>query len=196
MKKLAAIPFLIFCSCIVEVHNEIIVESSFSPIEDVLGDYTIKTTLLDFSEVTCDENVTSISDGKLTLDFNDTLTKGGSDGCSVFEEWGSFPWVEGINPDILYSDYISSVTISLSKAVSTFGLELRPRELGEYTFKVSFFKRDKLIGVIDKTTWGYFNIPDAMLFASTTNDSFDKITIESNSTEEGFSMAQFRYILN
>lgn len=200
MRKFAAIPFLFFYSCVfVEVPNDVIVEP-FLPIEDVLGEYTIKTTLLDISEIPFEENITSISDGILTLNFDQPLTKSQANVWGI-GQWGLFPEIEGPNPHLLFADYgKTAISISLSMPVRTFGFELLPDIYGEYQLKVSFFSENKLIGSINKSTGGVFNSPEAMLFAASTNASFDGILIEGSSNEGssdegGIAMAQFRYVL-
>ncbi len=196
MRKLAAIPFLFLYSCIFfEVPNDVIVEPTFSPIDDVSGDYTTETTLLDISEIPCGDNVKSVSDENLTLNFDYTLNKSQADICNWFGEWGSFPAVEGPNPHLLSTDDEPSIVISLSKPVSTFGLELLPNTFGEYQFRVSFYSKNKLIGSITKSTGGDFDLAEGMLFAASTGRIFEKIVVEGSGNEGGIAMAQFRYIL-
>lgn len=196
MKKFAAIPFLILSSCIIEVPNEVI-EPTFTPIEDVSGNYTTETMLLDISDISCRENVRSVTDGTLTMDFNRRLYKSGSDSCIESEDWGSFPDVEGSNPHRLVANGNGSVSIWLSKPVSKFGVEIRPEGLGLNNIRVRFYSKTKLIGVINKThETDEFDIPEAILVAASTNDVFEHIVIDGINTETGFSLAQFRYVLD
>ncbi len=194
MRKLAAVPFLFLYSCIFfEVPNEVIVEPTFTPIDDVSGDYTIKTTLLDISEIPCGENVNSISDENLKLNFNHLFYK---TNCSNSGGWGSYPMVEGPSPHILSTDEAGSVTISLSKPVSTFGLELLPGSFGDYFIIVDFYSKTRLIGSVKKPNAGVYDSPEGLVFAAITNDGFEKIVVQGFSTESGFNMAQFRYTLD
>ena len=195
MRKLAAIPFLILYSCIIiEPKPEIIPETTFSPIDDVSGDYTTETTLIDISDIPCWEHIMNITDGNLTLEFNHTLYKSGF-GCFDFDDWGTFPEVESSNPHMLSTDEEGSISIWLSEPVSTFGLEVKPGSFGDYFITVDFYSKTKLIGSVKKPNAGVYESPEAVLFAASTNDSFERIVISGFSSESGFDMAQFRYVL-
>lgn len=197
MRKLAAIPFLFLYSCIFfEAPNDVIVEATFTPIDDVSGDYTTETTLLDISDIACREKVKSITDGILTLEFNGFLFKSGSNICRDFDNWGSFPEVENSNPHQLDVLGGSSISISLSHPVRTFGFEMRPSGIGVNDIRVRFFSKTKLIGVINITAANdEFDIPKGILFSANTNEGFENVVIDGMNSETGFSLAQFRYVL-
>lgn len=167
--------------------------ASFTPIDDVSGDYTTETTLIDISAIPCFDLVDDITDGTLTLDFDKTMDKRQAAVCG----WGSTPWgsppiVEGPNPHILFSDFQNSIAISLSESVKTFGFEMTPNRIGSaFDFEVFFYNEGYLIGSITKSV---AVLETAKLFAATTDASFDYVLITAN-TPSGFAVGQFRYIL-
>ncbi|MDI1324054.1 MAG: hypothetical protein PSV36_14980, partial [Algoriphagus sp.] len=129
--------------------------ASFTPIEDVSGDYTTETTLLDMSGIPCFTDLTSVTDGFLTLDFDKTMNKrqpdNGAFTCGWNGTFGNFPEVEGPNPHILYSNGQNTVSISLSVPVKTFGFEIKANLFGgPFEYRVDFYSEGNLIGSINE----------------------------------------------
>lgn len=166
--------------------------ASFTPIDDVSGDYTTETTLLDISGIPCNtQNILSVTDGTLTLDFDKNMTKYQAAVCVWSGTFGNPPAVEGPNPHILFNDFQNSLGISLSKPVSTFGFELHPNNFGLFEFQVDFYLGGNMIGSILRSADG--NSGGAKLFSATTNASFDYVLITSLGNPNGFAIGQFRY---
>jgi hypothetical protein len=166
--------------------------ASFTPIDDVSGNYTTETTLLDISGIPCYTLLNSVTDGVITLNFDKDMDKRQADVCGWYNEgWGTPPNVEGPNPHILFSGGQNSLGISLSAPVNTFGFELQPNIIGiPYDFQVAFYSGASLIGTVTRsvsTTGG------ARLFAAETDADFDNILITVTGNPLGFSIGQFRY---
>lgn len=174
---------------------------SFTPIEDVSGNYTTETKLLDISNISCETWVSSVSDGFLKLDFISDYTynmfKVQAGICGWGRSWGAPPGVEGPNPHLLYSYGQNSIPISLSSPVKTFGFELQPQNAyfrdptAPSIISVAFYRNGYLINTITK---GINREESAKLFAAQTDASFDYVLI-SMSDGNGFTIGQFRYEL-
>ncbi len=166
--------------------------ATFTPIDDVSGDYTTETTLIDISGIECFTVLNSIADSELTLDFDKNVDKRQANICGWAAIWGAFPDVEGPNPHILFSLNQNSIGITLSAPVSTFGFELQPDVYGVAEVEVLFYSGGNLIGTITKSPAAS---DQAKLFAAQTDANFDYILVRETSTDYGFSMGQFRYTL-
>jgi hypothetical protein len=166
--------------------------ATFTPLDDVSGNYTTETSLLDISSIPCNTPKTNITDGILTLDLDKTMYKRQADVCGWAAVWGTSPLVEGPNPHILASLGQNSLGITLSTPVKTFGFEMMndfynmPME-----FRADFYSEGNLIGSITRTLTTTFIDGTARLFAATTDASFDYILIQGSS----FAIGQIRYTL-
>lgn len=168
--------------------------ATFTPIDDVSGDYTTETTLIDISGIECETVLNSVTDGTLTLDFDKDMDKRVAGVCAwgSGQTWGTPPTVEGPNPHILFSLFQNSIGINLSVPVSTFGFEMYPNRNGStFEFQVDFYSGGSLIGSVIRST---STIDGARLFSANTNSSFDQIIINAN-TPSGFAIGQLRYTL-
>ncbi|TFV93648.1 hypothetical protein E4S40_15505 [Algoriphagus kandeliae] len=164
--------------------------ASFTPIDDVSGDYTTETMRIDISSLPCLSDVNDASDGNLTLNFDKTLNKRQVSSC-FWLSWGVFPDIEDSNPHVLFSNGQNSLGISLSTPVSTFGFELLNNEFGTFSVQVDFFFQGELIGSIAKNVES-FSGGQAKLFAAETDARFDYVLIQSEPSS-GFAIAQLRY---
>jgi hypothetical protein len=166
--------------------------ASFTPIDDVSGDYTTETTLIDISAIPCRDLVDDVTDGTLTLDFDKTMDKRQADVCDWGGTFGIPPAVEGPNPHILFSQGQNSLGISLSTPVSTFGFEIQPNMFPgtDVNFMVDFYSGGNLIGSITRSSksFGF-----GELYAAKTDGSFDYILIQAVDPTFGFTIGQFRY---
>ncbi len=169
--------------------------ASFTPIDDVSGEYTTETTLIDISGITCGTTLNSVADGDLTLNFSANMLKMQADVCGWAGNYGTPPAVEGPNPHMLFSNGQNSVAISLSAPVTTFGFELQPNFYGVVEFTVEFYSEGNLVGSITRSPAAVIppGVGQARLFAANTDASFDYIVIQTNAQIGGFSIGQFRY---
>ncbi len=172
--------------------------ASFTPIDDVSGDYTTETTLIDISAIPCFDLVDDVTDGTLTLDFDKTMDKRQAGVCQWGATFGNTPAVEGPNPHILFLNSQNSIGISLSTPVSTFGFELQPNRYefaGIFPITVDFYSGGNLIGSITRSPTAIgLNGGGAKLFAANTDASFDYVLITASDPDpSGFAIGQFRY---
>lgn len=171
---------------------------NFTPINDVSGNYLLETQLIDISNIPCDTELTSISDGDLTLIFDKPLIRRKAQTtryCTWTGTFGFYPDVEGPDPYVLYSPFQNIVGISISKPVTTLGFEIQPNLNHQvFEFEVEFYNSNRKTGSIKREInagWG-----GAKLFAAETEEKFDYVIIRSVSGDPyGFAVAQFRYIL-
>jgi len=170
--------------------------ASFTPINDVSGNYTTSTTLLDISGISCNKrDVTSVTDGTQTLTFDKNMWKLQANVCEWLGTFGNPPAVEGPNPHILFSNFQNSLGISLSTKVSTFGFEMIPNLFNfSYNFQVDFYNGSNLIGSINRELINS-SVDGAKLFAASTIASFDYVLISVVEDPSGFAIGQFRYSL-
>jgi hypothetical protein len=160
--------------------------------------YTSSTTLLpitapDFT------NLNTLSDANLTVTFSATMET-----FTVPTTWGTWntpPAVETSTPRVLSPfDFanVTSVTLSFSSPLSTFGLEAQPDATSQGAFPVTatFFNGATTLGSINRSLDGV----TAALFAasSTTPITSVRLTIGGNATDPAGTdpgIAQLRYAL-
>jgi hypothetical protein len=165
----------------------------FTPIDDVSGTYLTETNLIDISAFSCGEQLSSVTDGTLTLEFDNDMKKREVGSC-VWTVWDIYPNVESSTPHMLFSNSQNSVGISLSTPVTTFGFELLTNQFfGPFTIQVEFFSGVNLIGNVTREIFSDPAVGGARLFAAKTNASFDYILIQAIDPSSGFGFGQFRY---
>lgn len=134
-------------------------------------------------------DVTSITDGTLTVGFSDSMAQRQVPGG--WGTWSSPPNSESATPAVLRNLDISSLTLALSQDVTTFGLELESNAFGAFDFTAQFFDGLTEIGSITRSVNGNAG---ARLFAGTSDIAFDRVVISVAGTT-GFALAQVRYDL-
>lgn len=171
-------------------------QAGLIPISQPTADYISSTTVIPIT-VSDFTDVSSLSDGNLTISFSDVMharTVPFSWGT-----WGSPPDTESSTPRILTSNLIfdqpnpTTRTFTFSQPLSIFGLEAEPLFFGLFTMTLEFFNGDDLVGSITRDANG---LAGALLFAglATGGDVFTKAVLTTTDTE-GFGTAQYRYAL-
>ena len=165
----------------------------FTPISNPDAAYQSSTTKIDISTIPDFTMLSSISDGSLTVSFNTTVEK--LQVPSSWSNWGSPPDAESSTPAVLFSLARNTLTLNLSRTVTTFGFELSPDMLGTYNYTADFYQDSNLYGTITRQVF----IPSgSRLFAATAVCSpFNKVTINIAAGQDsaGFAIAQIRYVL-
>src|SRR5262249_44012145 len=141
-------------------------------------------TVSDFTDVN------SLADSNLTVSFSTTVNartvpNGG------WNNWASPPQTESPTPRVLFTSG-TTVTLSFSKGVSTFGVEMEPNFGGTRTMTADFYNGATLEGEIALSV---NNFEGAQLFAATTTDQFTKVVLSAPASARGFALAQVRYPL-
>ena len=151
--------------------------------------YVSSTTLLDFPDADF-TSIMSLSGGGETLSYNSQLEE-----LTVPDSWpvwNSPPAVETSSPRLGFTTGFSSLTISLSKPASTFGLEIEPDNHNTERTTVQYYDGSKLVGTVDLSPNGNGG---ALLFAaSTTTSPFTRILI-NNLPGDDFSIARQRFTI-
>ncbi len=165
------------------------VRADFLPISQPRSSYVTGTTLLDFTGPDS-TLIGSLSGGGETLTYSTTL-----DVRTVpitWSTWGAPPATESATPRVGYTDGISTLTITLSKAAGTFGFELEPDfPLAERTTAV-FYSKSSPVGTITLSPNG---VSGALLFAaSSTFDPISRVVI-TNLEGDGFAIGRQRFAL-
>jgi hypothetical protein len=150
--------------------------------------YTSWTTVVPFP---ASGTFTSITDGILTVGFSTTMTRFTHPGSWL--TWSSAPFSEfpGVNPLPLGYSPATSLTMTLSTAVDTFGFELEPNPFAVFSFTADFFEGATLLGSITRSVDG---TAGARLFAGF-ETSGARITRVVVTGPADFAIAQVRYHL-
>lgn len=163
---------------------------TFTQITQPDAAYKASTTKIDISGLTYGASYSSITDGALTVNFSSPLRKLGPVPTG-WATWSSPPWSESANPHVLYRSG-TSLTMTLSQPVTTFGFELEPNPFINVPYKVDFILMSgpTVVGTISMTIHGYYGA--RLIAASITDGSVDKIVIKG---DRDFAIAQVRYAL-
>lgn len=173
-------------------------QAGFTYWENPTQDYLGQTTLIDISGIPAgdDQYITGLSDGYQTLTFSAPL--GRQDVPTGWETWGELPYVESVNPPVLFHVPGNGIRIDFGIDVVTFGIEIsaNPWELSE--FSVQYLSRDPHIVGITRYLYSTDRIIDgyngARLFAgSHPEHPFAAVLINGLSNDDGFAIAQIRY---
>jgi hypothetical protein len=162
----------------------------FTPISGPDAAYLAATTHLDFSGYPLYSDYTSISDGVLTVTFSTPMNYIGYAQGGGWATWSAAPDSQRGSADtlpVLYSNWETSVRMSLSSPVLVFGFEAEPNPGGLHSMTASFYDAgDNLLGTITRDVDGYGG---ARLFAA----SVDPIMFIDFSSDVDFGVAAFRY---
>lgn len=108
--------------------------------------------------------------------------------------WGTPPGVETATPEIGYTQGYSELTITLSRAATTFGFELQPDISGPELTVADFYSGSTLAGTIRLTPDG--NAGALLYAASTTTSPFTSVVINDLAgAGHDFAIARQRFIL-
>jgi hypothetical protein len=157
--------------------------------------YTSATTLV---PITAPDGtvLTSLTDGTQTVTLGFIAP-----GSSVFEAhtvggggwstWGAPPATESSTPRVVGSyTSVTSLTLALSVPSRTFGFEIEPDTLSNFTISAAYYSGGTLLGTISQSINGHGG---ALLAAGSSNLPITAVVITAPSGANGFAMAQFRY---
>ena len=88
--------------------------------------------------------------------------------------WGCPPATESCTPNVLWNEGFSTLTISFTSPLKTFGFELEPDNFAVEEVTAQFFNGASLVGTIDLFPNGSAG---ALLFAGTTDTQFTSVVI-------------------
>lgn len=159
--------------------------ADFSAISSPDAAYLAATTKIDLvgSDYT---NVTSITDGTLTIDFGSTVQL-----RTVPASWATWdvpPNTESDEPRIVWTGGDTSETLTFSAPLKMFGFEAEPNPFAVHSMTLTFYNGASIVGSIIQNVSG---AAGARLFAgATTTEQFTKVVVSSTAD---FAMGQFRY---
>lgn len=172
-------------------------QATFVPIPLPDSAYTSSTTLIPITGAD-GETTLILSDANLTVTFSTLMQK--FTVPDTWTNWSSPPNAETSTPRVLSPvDFLTttSVTLSFSQPLATFGLEAEPDAFeGSFPIRLDFFNGATPIGTVSNNLDGF----TSALFAATSMTPITSVTltIEGNSqdpagTDPG--IAQIRYAL-
>ena len=149
--------------------------------------YTSGTTLLSIPGANF-STTTSLTNGTETLGFSSTLDVRTVPGGG-WATWNSPPATESATPKVLAGVGLTSLTITLTPAVNTFGFEIEPNN-GTQTVTATYYNGATVLGTISQSIAG---TSGALLAAASATTPITSVVITVPPAATGFAMAQFRY---
>lgn len=165
---------------------------AFTPISSPDANYLASTTYIDPSAISDFTNVTSITDGVVTVNFSTSMNK--RTVSSSWISWSVAPDSQRLGPNdplpVFSSNQETAVTFTLSTPVSVFGFEAEPNLFGVYTMTAQFYDASgNLLGIISRDVNGDAG---ARLFAAQSNVPIASVVFSSN---VDWAAGAFRYQL-
>ena len=157
--------------------------AGFTPIPQPNATYLSETVALPITDADFDV-VSSLSGGGLTATFDTGLVA--MTVPTTWGSWGSPPNVQSSTPHVLWTNGVTSLTLTLSQPAFIFGLEAQPNTTVPSAILESFYSGASLIGEIPLVVDGNAG---ARLFAASSTTSFDRIVLSST---DDFAIAQVR----
>jgi len=157
--------------------------AGFTPIPQPNATYLSETVALPITAADFDV-VSSLSGGGLTATFDTGLVA--LTVPTTWGSWGSPPNVQSSTPHVLWTNGVTSLTLTLSEPAFIFGLEAQPNTTVPSAILESFYSGASLIGEIPLVVDGNAG---ARLFAASSTTSFDRIVLSST---DDFAIAQVR----
>jgi len=157
--------------------------AGFTPIPQPNATYLSETVALPITAADFDV-VSSLSGGGLTATFDTGLVA--MTVPTTWGSWGSPPNVQSSTPHVLWTNGVTSLTLTLSQPALIFGLEAQPNTTVPSAILESFYSGASLIGEIPLVVDGNAG---ARLFAASSTTSFDRIVLSST---DDFAIAQVR----
>lgn len=157
--------------------------------------YTSTTTLVPIT-VADGTVVTSITNGAETIGLgsiapNTSFFTARSIPSGGWTSWGSPPNTESSTPRVVGEDIqVTSLTLTLSAPVTTFGFEIEPDSFVSSTINAAYYSGGTLLGTISQSINGHAG---ALLVAGSSTLPITSVVITAPAGASGFAMAQFRY---
>lgn len=167
--------------------------AQFTPISTPDAAYTGSTTLLPITAANGTTNVSSLTDGTMTLTLATPLQAAQAT-VSGWSTWNSPPNAETAAPKVLarYST-LDSQTITLSPPSSAFGMEIEPNTFGAFAISVAFMNGGTTLGTVSRNPNG---ASGSLLYAASSGTPITHVVIAASSGGNGYALAQFRYRRN
>lgn len=169
---------------------------AFTPISSPDAAYLASTTYIDPSEIRDYTNVTSITDGTLTVSFKNAAGSAslGMTKLTVPDSWATWSQVPdsqrgaGDTLPVFYSGGATAARFVLASPMNIFGFEAEPNPSGVYTMVANFYDAsDNLLGTISRDVDGYAG---ARLFAASSPTPIAYVVFSS---QVGWGVGAFRY---
>lgn len=161
----------------------------FTVISNPDAAYLASTTYIDISGVPDYTDLTSITDGILTVSFSGPMNKRTAPGVS-WATWSETPYSQrtpGSYLPVLWSNDATSIFMTLSMPVLVFGFEAEPNPFAVYPMTATFYDAQmQVLGTIPLNVDGNAG---ARLFAA----SVDPIMFVDFSSNADFAVGAFRY---
>lgn len=192
MKKVLSLCALMLAMWVIPAH-------AFTPISSPDASYLASTTYIDFAAIPDYTNVSSITDGMLTVSFVNPSSGGAQLMNKRTAPSGSWTtW--SVAPDsqrgpndtlpVLYSNGATAVRFNLSTPVSIFGFEAEPNPFSVYNLTAQFYDAlGNLLGSISRNVDGNAG---ARLFAASSPTPISYVVF---SGQVDWAAAAFRYAL-
>lgn len=165
---------------------------AFTPISSPDAAYLAGTTYIDPSAISDYTNVSSITDGVLTVSFSTAMNKRTAPGVS-WSTWSVAPDSQrgpGDTLPVFSSEGALTVTFTLSQPVSIFGFEAQPNPFGEYAMTAQFYDASgNLLGTISRNVDANGG---ARLYAAQSSTPISSVVFSSN---VDWAAGAFRYAL-
>ncbi|MER3473606.1 MAG: hypothetical protein C4335_06135 [Armatimonadota bacterium] len=167
--------------------------SAFTPISSPDAAYLAATTYIDPSAIPDLTNVSSITDGVLTVSFSTAMNKRTAPGGD-WATWSVAPDSQrgpGDTLPVFYSEEALTVTFTLSQPVSIFGFEAEPDPFGVHAMTAQFYDAaGNLLGTISRNVDGNAG---ARLFAAQSSTPIISSVVFSSNVD--WAAGAFRYAL-
>lgn len=165
---------------------------AFTPISSPDAAYLASTTYIDPSAISDFTNVTSITDGVVTVNFSTSMNK--RTVSSSWATWSVAPDSQRLGTNdplpVFYSNQVTAVTFTLSQPVSIFGFEAEPNPFGVYAMTAQFYDAaGNLLGTISQNVNGSGG---ARLFAAQSSTPISSVGFSSS---VDWAAGAFRYAL-
>ena len=151
--------------------------------------YLKRTTLLDFSGPD-GTFINSLTGAGETLAYDSSLQEFTVPG--TWRTWNTPPAVESTSPRVGFANGSSSLTITLSRAATTFGFELQANSFLSEETTASFYSGASLTGTIDLFPNGN---DGALLYAASTSTAPFTSVVITNLESDDFAIARQRFTL-
>ncbi|MFC1925042.1 hypothetical protein ACFLXA_06745, partial [Chloroflexota bacterium] len=193
MKKLFGIVLAVILTIALTVPMTSTVMAAYTYDQPSDGDYLTATTLIDLSGISDTTTLTSVSDGTLTVDFDQTMTKTQVPGG--WATWGAPPATEGATPHILHQLASDTLTMDLSWPCYIFGFELEPNNMWDIDFDLEYILMSGPTTVATGTSTINGGGGALLMALNAEGEFFDRVVINADPVDDagGFAIAQIRY---
>jgi hypothetical protein len=158
--------------------------ADFIPIPQPNAGYLAATSLLPIT-VPDFNTMAAVTNGTDTVSFDFDLAA--QTVPTTWSSWGSPPNTESATPRVLWTNGLTSLTLTSTNPLTIFGLEAQPNTSVISPIQASFFSGMSLVGQISLDVDGNGG---ARLFAASTSTSpFDRVVLSST---DDFAIAQIR----